>query len=262
MIIDLHVHPILVKDDAGSYATAVKKLLGCMDRVGIQKANIIPLVEEDGGLLSFLNEKSTIFCAEFLKKSVEEHKDRFFSMIWLNPYLDIEFLKDIIRKYVIEGNINGVKLLGEMNAADKRLEPLAAFLEENDIPLLFHCSYKTVLKGYSESDPSEIACLARKFPKLRITMAHLRCCGFRGVQDIKKLPNVSVDIAGSYPEDGGYLDYALKELGPDRILFGSDYPYGNMVTHMSRAYSLEMETEVREKLLGGNAVNFLRRMRI
>ena len=258
MTVDLHVHPILVKGDAGSYATEVEKLLERMDRYGIQKANIVPLIEDSSGLLAFPDEKSTIFCAEFLKKSVEEHRDRFFSMIWLNPYLDMEFLKNIIRKYVIEGNINGVKLLGEMNAADKRLEPLAAFLEENDIPVLYHCSYKTAQKGYSESNPSDIACLARKFPKLRITMAHLRGCMFRGVQIAKKIPNLSIDTGGSYYEDG-YLEYALKELGPDRILFGSDYPGRNMAVQMSRIYSVEMTDEDREKLLGCNAVRFLER---
>lgn len=256
MIVDLHVHLNLEKDDEGSSGAAVGKLLDCMDRVGVRKANIIPMVVKNGGHLDFLNERSTLFCAEFLNKAVNKHKNRLFSMIWLNPYLETGFLRDIIRKYVIGGYINGVKLLTEMNASDKRLEPLAALLEEYDIPLLYHCWYKTVGKGYSESDPSEISRLAGKFPGLRIVMAHLGGCRCRGVQEIKKHKNVLIDTSGSFYEDG-YLEYALKELGPDRVLFGSDYPGRDMAAQMSRIYSVEMKPEDRRKLLGINAVNFL-----
>lgn len=260
----MHVHPILIKGDAGSYDAAVEKLLGCMDRVGIQKANIVPMIADDGELLAYLNEKSVVYCAEFLKKSVEKHGDRFFSMLWVNPYLDIGFLKDTIREYVINGNIDGIKLLSDMSASDKRLEPLAAFLEEHDIPLLHHSWYITGIGErslYSGSEPSEIACLARKFPGLRIAIAHMRGCGFKGIQDVSKLPNVWIDTSGTYYEDG-YLEYALKAVGPDRILFGSDYPGRDMATQLSRIYSLELKQDDRDKLLGGNAEMFLGRKKV
>ena len=43
MVFDCHVHPKLIKDDIKSYEKEVKKLLDCMGRVGIDKANVIPL---------------------------------------------------------------------------------------------------------------------------------------------------------------------------------------------------------------------------
>ena len=105
-------------------------------------------------------------------------------------------------------------------------------------------------------DPSGYCLPGTEISALRI-MAHLGGDRHRGVQYIKKHPNVSVDTAGSYQEDG-YLEYALNELGPDRILYGSDYPGRDFATSLARIDSLELPTAVKEKLFAGNALRFLR----
>ena len=256
MIVDIHVHIRLTRYDNDSCKRETEKLLDCMDRVGIDKVNVMPMLIGSGPGY-YYNEKGITFCAECLTRMQNEYADRFLSMLWINSNLDIGFLKDLIQEHIINGPINGVKLHADMNAADKRLEPLAGFLEKHDIPVLFHCWYNTVGKGFHESDPSDIAFLAQKFPGLRITMAHLGGGRHRGVQDIKKHRNVSVDTSGSYQEDG-YLEYALNELGPDRILYGSDYPGRDFATSLARIDSLELAAEVKEKLFAGNALRFLR----
>ena len=258
MVFDCHVHPIFIKDDIKSCEKEVEKLLDCMKRVGIDKANMIPVVVSNNDEWLFPGKGHIIFSAEFLTETIKKHPGRFFSLLWINPYLDLDFLKELVKKYILNGCINGIKLLTEMNASDERLEPLAGFLEEHDIPILFHCWYKTVGKVGFESNPSEIAYLARRHPKLRITMAHLRGCRYRGVQDIKKLPNVAVDTCGSESEDG-YMEYALRELGPDRILFGSDYPGRDFATQKARIDSLELKPEMKEKIFYRNAVKFFGR---
>jgi predicted TIM-barrel fold metal-dependent hydrolase len=121
------------------------------------------------------------------------------------------------------------------------------------IPVLIHCWYKTVQKYENESDPSNIANLAAKFPDLKIIMAHITGCGFRGIQDIAPYPNVYVDTSGSQPEDG-IMQYGLDLLGADRILFGSDFPGRDPATQLGRIYSLDMSEEDRNKILGGNSV--------
>ncbi len=78
------------------------------------------------------------------------------------------------------------------------------------------------------------------------------------MQDIKHCPNVFVDTSGSQPEDG-YLEYALKTLGADRILFGSDYPIRDIATQLGRIDSVEMCKRDREKVLSENALMFFRK---
>lgn len=253
MIVDCHVHPGLILDDCDKSEKEFEKLLDCMDRVGIGRACVSPMVTGPGISWQFPGREQMLFSAEYLTKVMESHSDRFFALLWLNPRFGFEFSREIVEKYVLNGRINGIKLWAEMNARDEKLDDLAAFLEKHDIPVLFHCFYNACGKSLFESDPSDIAVLAGRHPGLRIVMAHLRGCRFRGVQDIKKHENVSIDTSGSGSEDG-YLQYALQELGPDRILFGSDYPGRDFASQMARIDTAGLEPGVKDRLFYKNAL--------
>jgi predicted TIM-barrel fold metal-dependent hydrolase len=142
-----------------------------------------------------------------------------------------------------------------MNTRDKRMEPLAKAMQAYGIPVLIHAWYKTVQKYKYECDPSDIADLASRFPKMKILMAHLTGSRKRGVQDIKKHNNIWIDTAGSQAEDG-FLEYAINELGEDRILFGSDFDIRDIATQLGRIYSVDIDDNAREKILSGNALRF------
>lgn len=252
MIFDSHLHVTMI--GVSDTDSNIKKLLDCMKLVGIDRSCIMP---EPVSSLYFSKDDMTSQ-AEFLNNVGEKYKDILYPLLWINPTLPFEFTKELIDRYIINGNIIGVKLWVELNACSSRLDALAGYLEKHNIPVLFHSWYKTVDKYGAESDPSDIAVLARKYPKLRILMAHLTGCRPRGVQDIKDCSNVWVDTSGGQPEDG-YLEYALAELGPDRILFGSDYGGRDIATQLGRMYSVEMSDVDREKLLSGNALEFYRK---
>ena len=49
-------------------------------------------------------------------------------------------------------------------------------------------------------------------------MAHLTGCETRGVLAIKDLPNVFLDTSGGPPVEG-LVEYAVDQLGPDRVNF-------------------------------------------
>ncbi|HOJ10500.1 MAG TPA: amidohydrolase family protein [Clostridiales bacterium] len=252
MIFDSHLHVTLVgeKNTEG----AVQKLLDSMKLVGVERSCVMP---EPVSSLYFSKDDMTGQAA-ILDDIGQKHKDILYPLLWINPTLPFDFTKELIDRYIINGNIIGVKLWIEINARNKRLEPLAEYLEKHDIPVLFHSWYKTVSKYGAESDPSDIAVLSRKFPKLRILMAHLTGCRLRGVQDIKDCPNVWIDTSGGQPEDG-YLEYAIAELGPNRVLFGSDYGGRDIATQLGRIFSVDMSDEDREKILSLNALEFYRK---
>ena len=249
---DIHVHPILKPGDRSGFETETALLIDCMDRAGIDRANIIPIMYD-----VVLDEEAIEFLASYLIPALARHPDRFFGMLWLNPLLPIGYLSDTVKKYIIDGPVHGVKLLCELNASDERMEPLAAFLEEYGVPVLIHSWYNNLSANKNESAPRDVARLAAKFPALKIVMAHLRGAGFRGVQDIKKHPNVSIDTSGSESEDG-YLAYALRELGPDRVLFGTDYPGRDFSAAIGRIESVEISRGDRDMIFNSNAEKFLR----
>ncbi|MDD5728765.1 MAG: amidohydrolase family protein, partial [Victivallales bacterium] len=214
------------------------------------------LMHGGGALQSFYcNAEFQSRMAEQLSEIVRAYPGRFYALLYLNPLLPAEFLKTLLRQYILDGPLTGVKLTCQMNARDARLDELCRFLEAHDIPVLWHSWYKTVGKYHFESDPSDIAVFAGKFPGIRILMAHLTAARSRGIQDIRQFPQVSVDTSGSQPEDG-YLEYALRHIGADRILFGSDYPCRDLPTQLGRIESVELTGSEKEKILYSNALKF------
>ncbi len=251
MIFDCHTHIRFIKKD--NAFSDLPKLMQAMDKTEVDKACVLFSPERTVGY--FFSREDCIQTAEGIINISPEYSGRIKSLLCLNPNLPFDFNYEIIEKYIINGPIDGVKISIQMNSRDKRFNPVAELLQEYDIPLLFHTWYKTVNKYVYESDPSDIADLASRFPKLRILMAHLTGCGKRGVQDIRRFDNVFIDTSGSQPEDG-YLEYVLNMLGADRILFGSDYPGREIAVQLGRIYSVDMNDRQREKILYENAVSF------
>ncbi len=55
------------------------------------------------------------------------------------------------------------------------------------------------------------------------------------------------------------INYALKLVGPDRILFGSDFPYGSQEYELSKILDLDLKREDLEKILSGNILRLIER---
>jgi predicted TIM-barrel fold metal-dependent hydrolase len=254
MIIDSHLHVMF--SQSKPWEPLIEQLLHDMSLVGIDQTCIMPFPTFSGYV--YPNKEDMIYQAKTLAAITEKYPDRFFPLLLINPILSTDFLKDLAREYILNGPIIGTKYHVAMEADDERADPFYDFLEEHDIPLLFHAWYKTVQKETFESDPKNIAAMAKKHPRLRILMAHLTGVGIRGLYDIKEYPNILLDTCGSQPEEG-YLQRAVEILGADRVLYGSDYPVRAFSTQLARIDSVEMSTETKEKILYKNALHFYRK---
>jgi predicted TIM-barrel fold metal-dependent hydrolase len=47
---------------------------------------------------------------------------------------------------------------------------------------------------------------------------------------------------------------AFREIGCHRIIFGSDYPFGNPVSDINRFMQMDLSEEEKSKTLGGNVL--------
>lgn len=254
MIVDSHLHLVFTKTQP--WEPLVEKALRHMRMHEIEKTCLMPHPQFAGNI--YPNQADMTFQADTLVAMANAHPDVFLPLLFINPSLSSAFTLELMERHILRGPIVGAKFHISMIADDERYEPIYDFLERHDIPLLFHSWYKTVQRTTFESTPADVARMARKHPKLRILMAHLTGAKLRGVQDIKALPNVYLDTSGSQPEEG-YLEYALRELGPDRVLYGSDYPIRAFSTQLARIDSVDMTAADRDKVLGGNALQFFRK---
>jgi hypothetical protein len=69
---------------------------------------------------------------------------------------------------------------------------------------------------------------------------------------VSELSNVWVDTSGAQPI-AGLLEYALQRLGPDRIVFGSDYPVRDFAVKMAAVRAAGMDRKAQEAVCSANA---------
>lgn len=108
---------------------------------------------------------------------------------------------------------------------------------------------------------TEMEYLARNFPKNTIVFPHLG--GNRGDIDarlaiVARHKNTHIDISGSGVERVGILEKAVKEIGADRVLYGSDFTINEPSAVIARVRNGFLSSEEREKILYRNLEHLLR----
>jgi len=187
---------------------------------------------------------------------VSRYPDIYLGFCYLNPSHPVQFIKAEIERCVVRGGMHGLKLWVAVKATDERLDPIMAQAQALQVPVLHHAWYKQTSYVYNESTPAEVAALARRWPGVTIIMAHLAGGGARGVLDIADAPNVLVDTSGSQPE-AGLVEYAVQHLGPERVIYGSDWPIRDFGTQVGRVAGASLSPAEKRLILAGNAARIL-----
>jgi predicted TIM-barrel fold metal-dependent hydrolase len=96
-----------------------------------------------------------------------------------------------------------------------------------------------------------LASLARRFPDVPIICGHSGGDWEIGVRAIRPYDNVFLEFSGSDPHSGS-VDYAVRELGADRIVWGGHGPGRSFSTELSKVLDASLSQADRMKILGGN----------
>lgn len=193
-------------------------------------------------------------CNDQTMALVQAYPDLFAGLVYVNPSHPQNAI-DEINRCVRDGNLIGIKLWVSNRASDPRVFPVAERALALDIGILQHTWNKTVGQGADESTTLDVAELARRFPKLRIQVAHLTGINFWGVLDLAPFPNVTVDTSGGQPQSG-LVEYALRHLGPDRVVYGSDWPVRDQHCQVAKITGVALEPAIHQQILSGNACRF------
>lgn len=189
--------------------------------------------------------------------AMARYPDIYIGFCYLNPAHPVSFLREEIDRCVVQGGMKGLKLWIAVKATDSRLDPVMEAAAELHIPILHHAWYKQTEFIYNESTPADIAELARRFPQVPIIMAHLTGCGARGVLDIAERTNVYIDTSGGQPESD-ILEYAVRQLGPGRVLYGSDWPLRDFGVQLGRVRGANLSADELDHIVWRNAARLLR----
>lgn len=185
----------------------------------------------------------------------QQMPDRFLGMIQLNAE-DVPASLDAINRWVRDDRMCGVYFRGggpgALPCGDRRVIPLVERIAGLNGVIMQHTWEVTGGKtSPGHSTPAELAALASRFPEQDFICAHAGGEWEKGIRAVRDSPNILIETSG-FDATAGFLEMAVRELGEDRILFGSHLPSRSLGTELGKVIGAEVSDEVRKKILGSN----------
>lgn len=248
--IDGHAH-VFFSDD--SPATQID----LADRLGIEKMVISrPMVPGSKGL-----PEEFIKCNDLILRAVKKHPDRFIGQPTINPRFGKESMEEINR-CIGEGMV-GLKVYNHVKINDPLFYPVIERYIDLKMIILMHVGIGKARITYDPGEPENVSIpedfvdIAKRYPEAMFQFAHL--AGGEDWEDacntLKHSPNVFVDMSGSN-NDANIVDYAVKCVGVDRLIFGCDNSFYQAVGQMMAA---NLDVRQRKKIFFENYNNILRK---
>jgi predicted TIM-barrel fold metal-dependent hydrolase len=191
-------------------------------------------------------------------RNVEKYKGRFIGACVVNPQYIDETLKEIEYCH----NQLGFVWVGELcnymvpyNYSIKEFETLVEHVVKLNMVLALHTEH------------GEMEYIAQKFPQAIIAFAHFGDDReyddiFKRVDMVAKNPNFYLDTSGYGHDRVGVLEYAVKSIGPERVLFGSDFSINDPSTVIARIKNSFLSNEQKQKILSGNLEALLKKVQV
>jgi uncharacterized protein len=186
---------------------------------------------------------------------VEKYKGRFMGACVVNPQYIEEALKEIEYCHKQLGFVWVGELCNYMVPYDyaiKEFEMLVEQVVRHNMILALH------------TEQGEMKYIAEKFPGATIAFAHFGDDHefddiFKRIDIVAQNPNFYLDTSGYGHDRVGVLEYAVKTIGPDRVLFGSDFSINDPGTVMERIKNAFLTQEQKQKIFSGNLRELLKR---
>lgn len=245
---DLHCHingaPGRTPDEKISH------LIACASRVGIERIMVFMgypfIADPTPDELRHQNDQ--------VLQALSRHQDRAFGFVYVSPAHPEVSLAEIDR-CVRDGPMVGIKLWVARRCNVPEIDPIIQRAAELNAVIFQHTWIKAGGNLPGESSPMDLAELAARHPKTPLICGHTGGDWERGIRVVRSLPNVSVDLAGSDPT-AGYVEMAVRELGSERVLYGSDAAGRSFASQLGKVLGADLSEPDRRRVLGGN----LRRM--
>jgi predicted TIM-barrel fold metal-dependent hydrolase len=191
--------------------------------------------------------------------AMRRHPGRVLGFCYVNPRHG-RYAMDDLRRNVEEHGMVGMKLWVATLCDDPLVFPFVEQAIAYGIPVLAHCWRKTVGQLPYESQPWNVAALGARYPEATVIMAHLGGNVEWAVNTVADLPNVLTDTSGT-PIGGAEVAIAVRRLGAERVVFGSDLPGACLAANLGKVWGAGLSDEETDLVLGGTMARLLERVR-
>jgi len=277
MIIDFHTHifPQKIRENRERYffgeagfstlyrlpksrLIGARELVALMDEEGIDKAVVFGFPWKNPKTLSEHN--------DYIAGAMERFPGRLIGFCCLDPFSGQAAAE---ARRCLAGNFGGVGELafyqeGFNEPSLHGLEPVMEICRQADVPVLLHTN-KPIGHHYPGKMPMtfpQLYALIRRFPENKIVLAHWGG-GIFFFHLVKKeikesLRNVYFDTAASpFLYDARVYRIAVQIVGPEKILFGSDYPLISPSRYIKEMTAAGLSSEETRLILGQTAARLL-----
>ena len=117
--------------------------------------------------------------------------------------------------------------------------------------------------GQENSLPADIVPFADDYPNVKVILAHIGCSSgsdrtlqVRGIQQSRH-GNVYADTSSAMSITPGLIEWAVREVGAERVLFGTDTPLYSTAMQRARIDQAELDDHQKRKILWQNAFELL-----
>lgn len=195
-------------------------------------------------------------CNDAVFAAMRAFPDRILGYCYVNPGYGRESLEEIDRCLGELGMI-GIKLYRQYKANDPVVFPVIEKAVAMGVPVLWHAGNQTsLIRGHPDpadkntSHAGDIAELARRYPEAILIEGHIGGGGDWewAIRQLRYVPNVYLDTSGSVI-DSGMIEMAVRELGAERLLFGTDM---TMEGGVGKLLSADLRDEQRDAIFGHN----------
>lgn len=199
---------------------------------------------------------------EVTLKAMERWPKLLLGMIQLNAN-DVPASLDALNRWLRDGPMIGVYFrgggVGSLTCTHPNFHPLIERIAELRGVIMQHTWFVTGGKqSPTASTPSELAEVAAKFPEQKFICAHAGGEWQRGIRAVQNSPNILVETSG-FDASAGFIEMAVRELGAERIVFGSHLPSRSLGTELSKVIAANITEADKHLILGENFRNLIQR---
>jgi uncharacterized protein len=252
---DGHYHGIFLPDSTDF--SSHKAMMFYVERLGIERV----IVQGTGGTRDDRME-SPPAVDQALRRLLETEKDRISGMVRVDPS-DPERSVRNMENWIRNGPCIGIKYSGgnpgALTCSHPNNDPIIELAEELDAVVYIHTWIKVggnprrVGGGNNpgESTPMDVAELAGRFPNVPLVCGHGDGDWELSARAVRPYENIFLEFSGSDPHSGS-ADYAVNELGAERLVWGGHGPSRSFSTELSKVLEASVSHDDKMKIFGRN----------
>jgi len=197
-------------------------------------------------------------CNDAVLEAMRRYPERILGYCFVCPGYP-EALDEIDR--CLDQGMMGIKLYNQYKIWDPAVRATIEKAIQERIPILEHAGYQTTPKYQAQqpniSHAGDFVRVAREYPEAMLIEAHIGGGGDWewAIKQLRQAPSVYLDTSGSVIDDG-MVEMAARELGADRLLFGTDM---SMEAGVGKVLGADLPAEDKEKIFWRNMSAILQR---